>query len=109
MEPIEKHDLNTVHKEYFFFLWNWGNSNDPNGPIGKEKEGILLFCSQHHNASCVSESTSVNGIMKPLVIAELISICIFSFVDTGLAINQDLFPFICLNQFYIKLDKINLS
>lgn len=55
------------------------------------------------------ESISINGITKPLVIAELISIYIFSCMDTELATNEDLFPFTFLNQFYIKLDKISLS
>lgn len=36
MEPIEKHYLNTVHKEYLFFS-EIEVTDDPNGPIVKER------------------------------------------------------------------------
>lgn len=68
MEPIEKHYLNTVHKEYLFFSEIEVTLMIPMVPLLK-REGIILFCSQHHSASCVSESISINGITKPLVIA----------------------------------------
>lgn len=82
MEPIEKHDLNTVHEDYFF-------SGIVVIPLLR-RESIILFCSQHHNTFCVSESISISEITKPLGNCT-VNFHLYFLMHGYRAIDQDLF------------------